>query len=153
MEEDRVMSGLQRHLVKATVSTFGTRRNTWMKAVPIMTPVPKCLTEKNTHSGILRPLTRFATMGNIAPIISSELRDYLPNVDVRRMATRAAIWRPNSNSWELSTVSSGVQEALSPKSILRFIMPEDGTGGVKMSEGKLMTDDDAIRGIQKRHDP
>jgi hypothetical protein len=33
----------------------------------MMTPVPKCLTEKKTHCGIRRRLTRAAKIGNRAP--------------------------------------------------------------------------------------
>ena len=39
-----------------------------MNAVAIMTPVPKCLTEKNTHLGILSRRARIATIGNNAPL-------------------------------------------------------------------------------------
>ena len=38
-----------------------------MNAVAMMTPVPKCFTEKNTHVGIRSFLTRFATIGKSAP--------------------------------------------------------------------------------------
>lgn len=40
---------------------------TCIKAVAMMTPVPKCLTEKNTHDGIRNRPDLFATMGNNAP--------------------------------------------------------------------------------------
>jgi hypothetical protein len=42
-------------------------RGTWMNAVAMMTPVPKCFTEKNTQVGIRSFLTLFATIGNRAP--------------------------------------------------------------------------------------
>ena len=38
-----------------------------MKAVAMMTPVPKCFTEKKTHAGIRSFLTLFATIGKSAP--------------------------------------------------------------------------------------
>ena len=47
-----------------------TSDDTCMKAVPIMTPVPKCLTEKNTHDGIRSRLDRLATIGNSAPLLA-----------------------------------------------------------------------------------
>jgi hypothetical protein len=48
-----------------------------MNAVAIMTPVPKCLTEKNTNVGILSLLTRFATMGKRVPDVTRDhVRSY-----------------------------------------------------------------------------
>jgi len=40
-----------------------------MNAVAMITPVPKCLTEKNTHGGIRKFLARFATIGKRAPTL------------------------------------------------------------------------------------
>jgi hypothetical protein len=72
MEGDKVMLNLRMRLVKAMgvrnfQSAKGRRRGTWMNAVAMMTPVPKCFTEKNTHVGIRSFLTRFATIGKSAP--------------------------------------------------------------------------------------
>ena len=80
-----------------------------MKAVAIITPVPKCLTEKNTHLGILRRRARVATIGNSAPLklaLEEENDKKLPKVEVKRSANRAAMCNPNSNSFAESTVSS-----------------------------------------------
>ena len=68
---------------------------TWIKAVAIMTPVPKCFMEKNTHAGIRTLLTLCATIGNSAPDKLaprfSECKDGVPKVDERRIRIKAAI--------------------------------------------------------------
>ena len=45
-----------------------------MKAVAIMTPVPKCFKEKKAQNGNLNSLARFAMIGNRVPKISYVLR-------------------------------------------------------------------------------
>ena len=65
------MLNLKMHSEEATISKLSRMSYiTWMKAVPMMTPVPKCLTEKNTHVGIRSLLTRFAIMGKRAPDVN-----------------------------------------------------------------------------------
>ena len=44
-------------------------RGTWMNAVPMITPVPKCLTEKNTHVDILSLFTRLVIIGKSVPVV------------------------------------------------------------------------------------
>ena len=74
-----------------------------MNAVAMMTPVPKCFTEKNTHVGIRSFLTRFATIGNSAPYPKSAFvgqwkGGQLPKVELRRMANRPKRCSPRSAS-------------------------------------------------------
>jgi len=103
------MLNLKMHSEEATISKLSRMSNiTWMKAVPMMTPVPKCLTEKNTHVGIRSLFTRVAIIGKRAPDVSRSFYQCreVPNVEVKRRANKAAICKPSSNSLAVSTVSS-----------------------------------------------
>lgn len=68
------MLNLQMQMVEAVISEKEIKFKgifTWMKAVAMMTPVPKCLTEKNTAVGILTRWARFATIGNNTPYVNT----------------------------------------------------------------------------------
>merc|ERR1712169_114651 len=67
-------------------SSAGPRR--WMKAVAMITPEPKYLQKKKTHSGIFKPACRFAKMGKVAPI-----------EEVIQIINRAATRRPMRPSY------------------------------------------------------
>lgn len=86
-----------------------------MNAVAMMTPVPKCFTEKNIHDGIRRLLARFAIIGNNTPEQNQLLIVWvIPNVEVSNIAKSAAMCNLNSNSWTLSTSASVSQVGLCP---------------------------------------
>lgn len=78
----------------------------WTNAVATMTPDPKYLQIKKTHSGTLSPLCRFAKMGKVAPI-----------EEVTQMMKRAATRRPMRPSYSLPVSQAGLVSASSCRAI------------------------------------